>query len=289
MKTPISEGTRTALIGDASPATQRARIVAVANQKGGVAKTTTVVNLGAYAAAAGRHVLIVDLDAQANATTSLGVNPRNASPNMYDVLVNGRPTEEAICATERPGLDLLPAAPDLAGAEVEMTQIMARERLLARALAQVADRYDFILIDDPPSLGLLTVNGLTAATHGLIIPVQCEYLALEGLSQLLRTVQQVRDVLNDKLHVLGVVLTMYDSRTNLGQQVVQEVRNFFPRESFKTIIPRNVRLSEAPSYGQSILSYAPGSSGALAYQALAAEFLQRLDGVSRQPAPPNHA
>ncbi len=278
-----------ALTGDASPAHQRARIVAVANQKGGVAKTTTVVNLGAYAAAAGKRVLIVDLDAQANATTSLGVNPRHASPSTYDVLVNNSAVTEAICATERPGLDLLPAAPDLAGAEVEMTQIMARERLLARALAQVADRYDYILIDDPPSLGLLTINGLTAATHGLVIPVQCEYLALEGLSQLLRTVQQVRDVLNDRLHVLGVVLTMYDSRTNLGQQVVQEVRNFFPKESFKTIIPRNVRLSEAPSYGQSILSYAPGSSGALSYQALAAEFMQRLDGMGAQAAPPQPA
>jgi chromosome partitioning protein len=274
-----------ALSGDASPAHQRARIVAVANQKGGVAKTTTVVNLGAYLAAAGRRVLVVDLDAQANATTSLGVNPRNATPSTYDVLVDDRPTAEAICTTALPGLDLLPAAPDLAGAEVEITQIMARERLLARALAQVADRYDYILIDDPPSLGLLTVNGLTAATDGLVIPVQCEYLALEGLSQLLRTVQQVRDVLNSKLHVLGVVLTMYDSRTNLGQQVVQEVRNFFPKECFKTIIPRNVRLSEAPSYGQTIASYAPASSGALAYQALAAEFMQRLEATTPN-APP---
>ncbi len=271
--------------GVAGAADARARIVAVANQKGGVAKTTTVVNLGAYAAAAGKHVLIVDLDAQANATTCLGVNPRDASPNTYDVLVNACPVEEAIRPTERPGLDVLPAAPDLAGAEVELTQMMARERLLSRALAQVADRYDYILIDDPPSLGLLTVNGLTAATHGLVIPVQCEYLALEGLSQLLRTVQQVRDVLNNKLHVLGVVLTMYDSRTNLGQQVVQEVRSYFPKESFKTIIPRNVRLSEAPSYGQTILSYAPASSGALAYEALTAEFMHRLDAVPVQPTP----
>jgi chromosome partitioning protein len=256
-----------------------ARIVATANQKGGVAKTTTVVNLGAYLAAAGRRVLVVDLDAQANATTCLGSNPRALGAGTYEVLIEGHPVEQALVQTERVGLDLLPATSDLAGAEVEMAQVRARERLLARALEPVQHRYDYILIDDPPSLGLLTVNGLTAATHGVLIPVQCEYLALEGLSQLLRTVQQVRDVLNARLHIAGVVLTMYDSRTNLGQQVVQEVRQHFPREVFKTVIPRNIRLGEAPSYGQTILSYAPGSAGALAYQALAAEFLSRMEGT----------
>lgn len=255
-----------------------ARILCVANQKGGVAKTTTAVNLAAYLAAAGRRVLVVDLDAQANATTCLGVDSRTVKAGTYEVLIEQKPISQALCMTERVGLDLLPATADLAGAEVEMTQLLARERLLARALIPVTERYDYILVDDPPSLGLLTVNGLTAATHGVLIPVQCEYLALEGLSQLLGTIQRVRDVLNDKLHVAGVVLTMFDSRTNLGQQVVQEVRNFFPREVFKTVIPRNIRLSEAPSYGQTILSYAPGSAGALAYQALAQEFLARMEG-----------
>lgn len=256
-----------------------ARIVAVANQKGGVAKTTTTINLGAYLAAAGRRVLVVDLDAQANATTCLGKDPRALAAGAYEVLIEGHPVERALMQTERVGLDLLPATSDLAGAEVEMAQMRSRERLLARALEPVQARYDYILVDDPPSLGLLTVNGLTAATHGVLIPVQCEYLALEGLSQLLRTIRQVREVLNKRLQIAGVVLTMYDSRTNLGQQVVQEVRQHFPREVFKTVIPRNIRLGEAPSYGQTILSYAPGSAGALAYQALAAEFLSRMEGA----------
>lgn len=269
-----------------------ARIVAIANQKGGVAKTTTVVSLGAYLAVAGRRVLIVDLDAQANATTCMGVDPRTLSAGSYEVLIEELPVERAILSTGQPAghlgshgrLDLLPATRDLAGAEVEMTQIPARERLLARALEQVADRYDYILVDDPPSLGLLTLNGLTAATHGVLIPVQCEYLALEGLSQLLRTVQRVHDVLNPALSVAGVVLTMYDSRTNLSQQVVQEVRQFMPREVYNTIIPRNIRLGEAPSFGQTIVSYAPNSAGALAYQALAAEFLSRMEGASLRSA-----
>ncbi len=188
--------------------------------------------------------------------------------------------QQAITLTERVGLDLIPASTDLAGAEVEMARMMARERLLSRALQPVLDAYDYILIDDPPSLGLLTINGLTAA-HGVLIPVQCEYLALEGLSMLLSTIQQVREVLNERLVLSGVLLTMYDSRTNLGQQVVAEVQNYFPDKVFRTIIPRNVRLSEAPSYGQSILSYAPNSLGALAYQALATEFLQREENLPK--------
>ena len=260
-----------------------AQILCIANQKGGVAKTTTTVNLAAYLAAAGRRVLVVDLDAQANATTSLGVDPRTVKVGTYEVLIEGVAITQALCLTERVGLDLLPASDDLAGAEVQMTQLMARERLLSRALRPIVESYDYILVDDPPSLGLLTINGLTAATHGVIIPVQCEYLAMEGLSALLRTIQMVRDaLLNPTLPIAGVVLTMYDSRTNLGQQVVQEVRNFFPREVFKTVIPRNVRLSEAPSYGQTILSYAPGSAGALAYQSLTQEFIARMEGL---PAP----
>jgi chromosome partitioning protein len=257
-----------------------AKIFALANQKGGVAKTTTTVNLGAYLAAAGRRVLVVDTDPQGNATTSLGVDPRSVAVSLYNVLIDQVPVQSAITLTDRVGLDLVPSTTDLAGAEVEMARLMARERLLERALRPIASVYDYILIDEPPSLGLLTVNGLTAASHGVIIPVQCEYLALEGLSLLLHTIEQVRDVLNERLAIAGVVLTMYDGRTNLGQQVVQEVQEYFPDLVFRTIIPRNVRLSEAPSYGKTILSYAPTSAGALAYEALAGEFLERVEKPS---------
>ncbi len=253
-----------------------ARIYAFANQKGGVAKTTTAVNLGAYLAQAGRRVLIVDTDPQGNATTSLGVDPRSLSLSLYNVLIEQAPIQRTITLTDRVGLDLVPATTDLAGAEVEMARLMARERLLERALRPLLPLYDYILIDEPPSLGLLTINGLTAA-HGVIIPVQCEYLALEGLSLLLQTIRQVREVLNDRLEIAGVVLTMFDSRINLAQQVVQEVCEYFPEQVFQTIIPRNVRLSEAPSFGKTILSYAPHSAGALAYQALAQEFLERAE------------
>lgn len=257
-----------------------AKIYCFANQKGGVAKTTTAVNLGAYLAAAGRRVLIVDTDPQGNATTSLGNDPRTLTVSLYNVLIEQVPIQQALTLTDRVGLDLIPSTTDLAGAEIEMARLMARERLLSRVLKLVSEQYDYILIDQPPSLGLLTINGLTAA-QGVIIPVQCEYLALEGLSLLLKTIQQVREILNDQLSITGVVLTMYDSRTNLGQQVVGEVQSYFPKEVFQTIIPRNIRLSEAPSYGQTILSYAPASPGALAYQALAKEFLARIEG---QPA-----
>ncbi len=257
-----------------------ARIFVFANQKGGVAKTTTTVNLGAYLAAAGRRVLVVDTDPQGNATTSLGVDPRTVDLSLYNVLIEQMPIQKVITITDRVGLDVVPSTTDLAGAEVEMARLMARERLLERALRPILSLYDYILIDEPPSLGLLTINGLTAATDGVIIPVQCEYLALEGLSLLLQTIQQVHDVLNERLAIAGVVLTMYDSRTNLGQQVVQEVRDFFPDQVFQTIIPRNVRLSEAPSYGKTILSYAPTSAGALAYQSLAQEFMTRAENPS---------
>ena len=190
-----------------------ARIFAFANQKGGVAKTTSAVNLGAYVAAAGRRVLIVDCDPQGNATTSLGVNPRQLTTSVYHVLIDRVAVGETLALTERVGLDLIPATTDLAGAEVEMAHMLAREGLLATALSTVADQYDYIFIDSPPSLGLLTINSLTAATSGVIIPVQCEYLALEGLSLLLQTIKQVRDILNDRLVVAGVLLTMYDGRT----------------------------------------------------------------------------
>ncbi len=253
----------------------RAQIFAVANQKGGVGKTTTAVNLCAYLAGAGCRVLLVDSDPQANATTSLGIDPRKPGTSLYDVLIDNRPVREAVTATTLPGLSLVPANLDLAGAEVEMAARMAREQLLSKALQPLHDAYDYVIIDDPPSLGLITINGLTAA-DGIVIPVQCEYLALEGLSQLLNTIQQVRRVLNGRLKVAGVLLTMADARTNLSTQVVADVREHFPLETFETLIPRSVRLSEAPSHGLTVLSYAPESAGALAYKALASEFMGRF-------------
>lgn len=252
-----------------------AQIFAIANQKGGVGKTTTAVNLCAYLAGAGCQVLLVDSDPQANATTSLGIDPRKPGTSLYDVLMDNRPVQEAVTATTLPGLSLVPANLDLAGAEVEMAARMAREQLLSRALQPLHCQYDYVFIDDPPSLGLITINGLTAA-DGIIIPVQCEYLALEGLSQLLNTIEQVRKVLNGRLKVAGVLLTMSDARTNLSTQVEEDVRAHFPLETFETLIPRSVRLSEAPSHGLAVLSYAPESAGALAYEALAAEFIGRF-------------
>lgn len=254
------------------------RIYAFANQKGGVGKTTTAVNLGAYLAAAGRHVLIVDADPQANATSSLGVTPSEATASLYDVLIGHVPLAEVIAPTMEPGLDLVPSAPALAGAEIEMVPMLAREHLLYRALEEAAAGYDSILIDCPPSLGLLTVNALTVARDGLIVPIQCEYLALEGLGRLWHTVQLVRENLNPQLVISGMVLTMFDPRTNLAAQIVNEVRRHFPEQTFNTVIPRSVRLSEAPSYGQTIRSYAPASTGAVAYAALAEELLAR-EGV----------
>ncbi len=252
-----------------------AQIFAIANQKGGVGKTTTAVNLCAFLAGAGCRVLLVDSDPQANATTSLGIDPRRPGTSLYDVLIDNRPVQEAVSETALPGLSLVPANLDLAGAEVEMAARMAREQLLSKALQPLHCQYDYVFIDDPPSLGLITINGLTAA-DGIIIPVQCEYLALEGLSQLLSTIQQVRKVLNGRLKVAGVLLTMSDARTKLSTQVVDDVRAHFPLETFETLIPRSVRLSEAPSHGLTVLSYAPESAGALAYEALAAEFMGRF-------------
>ncbi len=252
-----------------------AQIFAIVNQKGGVGKTTTAVNLCAYLADAGCRVLLVDSDPQANTTTSLGIDPRKPGASLYEVLIDNKPVQEAITATTLPGLSLIPANLDLAGAEVEMAARMAREQLLSKALQPLHCEYDYVFIDDPPSLGLITINGLTAA-DGIIIPVQCEYLALEGLSQLLSTIQQVRRVLNGRLKVAGVLLTMSDARTRLSTQVVEDVREHFPLETFETLIPRSVRLSEAPSHGLTVISYAPESAGALAYEALAAEFMGRF-------------
>ncbi len=251
------------------------RVYAIANQKGGVGKTTTAVNLGAYLAAAGRRVLLVDVDPQGNATSSLGVDRRRLPMSTYDVLLDGVPAEQATLVTKQARLDLLPSTRALAGAEVELVGLKVREHCLNQALEPVVGRYDYVFVDCPPSLGLLTVNALTAARDGVLIPVQCEYLALEGLGYLLKTIYMVRDHLNPRLTIAGVVLTMYDARTNLSKQVVDEVRRYFPAYVFKTIVPRSVRLSEAPSYAETILSYAPGSVGAIAYQALAQEFMER--------------
>lgn len=250
------------------------RIIAIANQKGGVGKTTTAINLGACLVERGKRVLLVDIDPQANATSSLGYDKNTIVRSVYDALIGTISLPQAVILTGRVGLDLAPAATSLAGAEVELVGMDQREYRLAMALAPLRDRYDYILVDCPPSLGLLTVNALVAA-DGLLVPIQCEYLALEGLSRLIDTVRLVRSRLNQRLRVFGILLTMFDSRTNLSAQVAQEVATHFPKEVFKSIIPRSVRLSEAPSYGQTILEYDPASRGAQAYRALAEEVIAR--------------
>jgi len=252
-----------------------AKVYTFANQKGGVGKTTSALNLGACLAEQGKRVLVVDADSQANLTSSLGFDKREDRVSIYEVMVGGASPLEAVTPTAHQQLDLLPSAPSLAGAEVEIIGRPNRERILASALAHVNDRYDIILVDSPPSLGILTVNTLTAANDGVIIPIQCEYLALEGLSQLMQTLRLVRERLNPQLRIFGLLMTMFDPRTNLSQQVVDDVRQHYPNLIFRTIIPRSVRLSEAPSYGQSIIHYAPRSTGSLAYEALAQEFLAR--------------
>lgn len=255
-----------------------ARIYTLVNQKGGVGKTTTVINLGAYLAYFGQRVLLVDLDPQANATSCLKIDKQTVRGGTYEVLIGSSPAANHILHNPRLKLSLLPATPALAGGEVELVSELARESRLKKALANVVERYDYVLIDCPPSLGLLTLNGLVAAHDGVIIPVQCEYLALEGLSQLNHTLTRVRSALFPELKVRGVVLTMFDGRTKLSSDVVQEVRRFFPDEVFKAIIPRSVRLAESPSYGQPISVYAPASNGAQAYAALAREVLE-ADGI----------
>ena len=248
------------------------RVFAVANQKGGVGKTTTVVSLGAYLAAADERILIVDIDPQANATSSLGIDKNRPQHSIYNAIVGDVPLESVLTLTKRLGLDLIPSAPALAGAEIELVSIMAREHRLKQALGPLRTRYDYVLIDCPPSLGLLTINALTAADQ-VIIPVQCEYLPMEGLAQLLHTIELVRVHLNPRLNLKGLLMTMYDARTSLAQQVVDEVRSHFPNQIFNTVVPRSVRLSEAPSYGEPILDYSPNSPGGLAYQTLAQEIL----------------
>jgi chromosome partitioning protein len=258
-----------------------AKVYALANQKGGVGKTTTAVNLAAYMAERRRRTLVVDMDPQANATSSLGFDKQKVNPSIYDALVRDLPLVQVILLTGQVHLDLAPSSPSLAGAEIELVPMLGREYRLKEALAPGLNNYDYVLIDCPPSLSLLTINALTAA-HGVLIPVQCEYLPLEGLGLLIRTIDLVRQRLNPGLSIFGLVMTMLDARTNLGQQVVNEVRAYFPQQLFGTVIPRSVRLSEAPSYGQTILQYAPTSPGGLAYQALAEEVLAR----DATPSPP---
>ena len=253
------------------------RIYTLVNQKGGVGKTTTSINLGAYLAQLGQRVLVVDLDPQANATSCLGVDKLQVRGGTYETLLGGE-AAPFILLNEKLKLSLLPSSPALAGAEVELVDELARETRLRKALEPLRDRYDYILVDCPPSLGLLTVNGLVAARDGVLVPVQCEYLALEGLGQLTETIQRVRSALFPDLKVRGVILTMFDPRTNLSTDVVDEVNKHFPNQVFKSIVPRSVRLAEAPSYGLPISAYAPTSVGAQAYEALARELLKG-DGV----------
>jgi chromosome partitioning protein len=255
--------------------THEAVVLGIANQKGGVGKTTTAISLASGLALLGARVLAIDLDPQGNASTGLGIRIEEGDPSTYGVLVDGEPLDEALRPTDIDGLDLLPSSLDLAGAEVELVPAFSREHRLERALGDVRRRYDVIVVDCPPSLGLLTINALVAADQ-VLVPIQCEYYALEGLSQLLRTVELVEQNLNRGLHVGGVVLTMFDARTNLSQQVVEEVRNHFGDLTYSTVIPRSVRLSEAPSFGQPISLYDPSSRGARAYSRLAREVATRL-------------
>ena len=250
------------------------RVTACTNQKGGVGKTTTVVNLAAYLALSGTSTLVIDLDPQGNATSGLGVDRRSLDRSVYDALIDRVPIGELVLTTAVPGLDLVPAALALSGAEVELVGLAARERRLSASLADLGERYDRVLIDCPPSLGLLTVNALTAA-DGVLIPIQTEYYALEGLSQLVNTIRMVRENLNPRLEIDGVLLTMYDGRTRLSAQVAAEVRRHLEGAVYDTVVPRSVRLSEAPSHGQPIAIYDPSSRGAEAYGRLAAEVTAR--------------
>lgn len=246
------------------------RIIAVANQKGGVGKTTTTVNLAACLAKLGKKVLLVDIDPQGNSTSGLGVDKRRCERTVYDCLINEEKMENVVIETEYKNLHLCPSNLELSGAEIDLISVMGRENRLKESLAGVKDEYDFIFIDTPPSLGLITVNTLTAS-DSIIIPIQCEFYALEGVSQLVETIKRIKKALNPTLFIQGIVMTMYDARTNLAVQVVDEVKRFFPGKVYKTIIPRNVRVSEAPGFGKPIIYYDKASKGAEAYMELAAE------------------
>ncbi len=249
-----------------------ARVLAVTNQKGGVGKTTTAVNLSASLAKLGAEVLLVDVDPQGNATSGVGLPKKEIKSCIYNTLIDDLPIQKIIIPSRWENLSVVPATIQLAGAEIELVSIVSREEKLKRALEPVVGNYDFIIIDCPPSLGLLTLNAMTAAS-GVVIPIQCEYYALEGLGQLMNTITLVRKHLNKNLVIEGVILTMYDTRTNLSEQVAEEVRSYFKQYVYKTVIPRNVRLSEAPSYGKHILEYDPRSRGAELHLALAREVL----------------
>ncbi|NLU69519.1 ParA family protein [Streptomyces sp. HNM0574] len=270
--------------GERLPRPEQTRTMIIANQKGGVGKTTTTVNLAASLALHGARVLVVDLDPQGNASTALGVDHRAEVPSIYDVLVESRPLSEVVQPVKDvEGLFCAPATIDLAGAEIELVSLVARESRLQRAIAAYEQPLDYILIDCPPSLGLLTVNALVAGAE-VVIPIQCEYYALEGLGQLLRNVDLVKGHLNPSLHVSTIILTMYDGRTRLASQVAEEVRTHFGAEVLRTNIPRSVRISEAPSYGQTVLTYDPSSSGALSYLEAAREVALRDPNARRQAA-----
>ncbi len=249
------------------------RIIAITNQKGGVGKSTTAVNVSAYLSSYDYRTLLIDLDPQSNSTSGLGINPVDAKDSIYDILINDREPNEIILDTSYKNLKILPSSIQLAGVEVELVSSLKREFRLKEAVNKIEKDYDFILIDCPPALGLLTINALTAANE-VIIPIQCEYYALEGLGQLLSTINLVKKNLNDKLKIKGVIMTMYDPRIKLAGQVIEEVKNYFSEKVYKTVIPRNVRLSEAPSYGKPIMEYDPDCKGAEAYSNFTKEVIE---------------